>query len=145
MSSYHLIRTESTNQGTIGELTIKDKLFYTMELPWKDNKKDISCIIAGTYDVVPIKHNRFGDCWLLKDVPDRTDILIHAGNFGGDTEHGWKSDVKGCIAPGLTRGFNVQQPMVGSSKEALKQINELLERKPFKIIVDWFYKPSVSV
>lgn len=64
----------------------------TLELPWKDNNKQISCIPAGTYKV--IKHNSltFGKCFKILDVPGRSEILFHKGNFNTNT--------KGCILVG---------------------------------------------
>jgi len=65
----------------------------TLELPYLENQKNISCIPPGTYDVEIIHSVRFGDCFLVKDVPDRDAILIHKGNFVSDT--------KGCILVGM--------------------------------------------
>jgi Family of unknown function (DUF5675) len=64
----------------------------TLELPYLGNRTLISCIPKGTYEVK--KHNSptFGKCFKLFDVPGRTDILIHKGNFNKDT--------KGCILVG---------------------------------------------
>jgi len=64
----------------------------TLELPWLDNSKQISCIPAGTYQVR--KHNSptFGKVFHVTGVPGRSEILIHKGNFNKDT--------KGCILVG---------------------------------------------
>ena len=64
----------------------------TLELPWKDNKPNESCIPKGEYlcnRVTKIKH---GVCFEVFDVPNRTDILIHKGNF--------PTDSRGCIVLG---------------------------------------------
>ncbi len=88
----------------------------TMELPWRKNERRISCIPEGDYTV--IKHNapKFGPCFWLQDVPDRSEILIHSANF-------WR-DLLGCIGPGL--GFSDIDKDglsdVYSSKTALKQL-----------------------
>ena len=66
--------------------------FKTLELPWKDNERNISCIPVGSYKA--IKHNspKFKQSFWLQDVPGRSEILIHVGNY--------TSDIRGCILPG---------------------------------------------
>lgn len=66
--------------------------FKTVELPWKDNQRRISCIPAGTYTAIKHHSPKFGPCLWLQDVPGRSEILIHPANF-------WH-DLLGCIAPG---------------------------------------------
>ena len=49
-----------SDNGTFGVWINDNKpLFVTLELPWKDNQKDISCIPAGTYKVVKQFSNHF--------------------------------------------------------------------------------------
>lgn len=64
----------------------------TLELPWKDNLKRVSCIPSGTYNVVKHHSPKFGKCFWVKDVPGRSEILIHTGNY--------HKDVLGCILVG---------------------------------------------
>ena len=66
----------------------------TIELPWRDNKRNISSIPSGVYDVV-VGHNspRFGWTLWLQDVPNRSEILVHQTSF--------VRQLRGCIAPGL--------------------------------------------
>lgn len=64
----------------------------TMELPWKNNGKNISCIPVGIYTVVKHTSPKFGSCLKVLDVPGRSEILFHAGNYNKDTH--------GCILPG---------------------------------------------
>ena len=92
-----LIRLTDDGKQTLGQFEAFSgisKVFEckTLELPWKDNKKEISCIPAGTYQVR--KHNSptFGRCFKVHDVPGRSEILIHKGNFNRDTH--------GCILVG---------------------------------------------
>jgi hypothetical protein len=63
--------------------------FVTLELPWLENKHNISCIPSGTYEVGKVTSMTKGKCFMVYDVPDRTNILIHKGNFTIDTQ--------GCI------------------------------------------------
>lgn len=67
--------------------------FCGIELPWKKNKRNISCIPAGKYNAVAVKRYSNGRyaLWIL-DVPDRSQIMIHTGNF--------VRQLRGCLAPG---------------------------------------------
>ena len=67
--------------------------FYTLELPWRNNERSISCIPEGTYKTIKHKSPKFGNSFWLQDVQNRSEILIHRGNFTRDT--------RGCILPGL--------------------------------------------
>lgn len=66
---------------------------YTLELPWLNNAKSISCIPAGKYFVDKQYSGHFGvDTFTVNKVKDRTYIRIHPGNF--------TSDIQGCILLG---------------------------------------------
>lgn len=80
-------------QGTNGALFLDGKkICSTIELPWKENQRRISCIPEGKYALQQRYSLRFGYHLLVKDVPNRSYILIHAYN------HALKES-KGCIAP----------------------------------------------
>ena len=66
--------------------------FDTLELPWQDNKTFVSCIPEGNYSVITRYSKSFGSHFHLKNVVDRTYILIHKGNF--------YTDIEGCIIIG---------------------------------------------
>lgn len=70
-------------------------LCVTLELPWKDNQHNISCIPPGVY---PVIQNTPEKPWRLCNVPNRTEVDIHAGNT--------VADILGCIALGLQFGTN---------------------------------------
>lgn len=95
MTDFRIIRQESSNVGTRGVLTdaAGEHICYTLELPWLDNQKNISCIPNGIYGVVPHNGEKYKGVWRLLDVPNRAGILIHAGNT--------KKDIQGCILVGL--------------------------------------------
>lgn len=91
----------SNDQVTIGKLLDGDKLVcYTLELPWRENAKNVSCIPTGLYEVIPHESPKFGECFLVNDVPGRSAILFHAGNTTSDT--------KGCILVGDSLGMNLK-------------------------------------
>jgi hypothetical protein len=70
--------------------------FVTLELPNLGNKRMVSCIPEGLYDVVLNKNEahkkKFGIHWDVLNVPGRDGVKIHCGNFTKDTH--------GCILPG---------------------------------------------
>lgn len=87
-----LIRTYFP-KGTNGALFLEGrKICSTIELPWKENQRRISCIPEGRYALSQRYSVRFGQHLLVKDVPDRSYILIHAYNNA-------LKESKGCIAP----------------------------------------------
>jgi hypothetical protein len=74
--------------------------FVTLELPWKNNEKRVSCIEPFVYMLHPHNSPKFGKCLWVKAkngaeiLPGgRSEILIHAANFS--------RQLLGCIAPGL--------------------------------------------
>jgi len=101
-----------TDKSTIGELFINGERFCdTLELPYKDNQRSISCIPEGQYKVrirLPRESaTRDYIHLLVKDVPGRDYILFHIGNTAKDT--------RGCILVGQ----GSQQDFVSNSTLAM--------------------------
>jgi hypothetical protein len=89
-----LFRFYQDSECTLGVLSGEGlPPIYTIERPWLDNKRKVSCIPTGTYTCVPHNGTRFKNVWRLENVPNRDAILIHAGNT--------VDDVIGCVAIGL--------------------------------------------
>lgn len=133
MQTIVIQREPCTDTGTFGVLTLPDGWScHTLELPWRENRRTLSCIPAGRYDLVAHTSPRFGRTYWVRNVPDRSEILIHAGNLAGDKKLGYRTDVEGCILLGEARGVLSRQPAVLSSKPALK---EFLRRTAFKPLV----------
>lgn len=68
--------------------------FHTLELPWKYNAHNVSCIPEGEYLVLkmpPTGKRKYEYFW-VQDVPDRSSILWHPGNY--------TRDILGCCLPG---------------------------------------------
>ena len=83
-------------RGVNGDLLINGELVcHTIELPWLNNEKQISCIPEGKYRVSKRFTGRFGWHLLVHDVEGRSGILIHAANNA-------LREIKGCIAPVTT-------------------------------------------
>ena len=99
-----LLRDTFTDESTIGELFINGERFCdTLELPYRDNQKSISCIPTGKYKVrlrLPRESaTRHYIHLLVKDVKDRSHILFHRGNTAKDT--------RGCILVGQGSQQNI--------------------------------------
>lgn len=80
-----------------GVFLIEDKpIAITLERPWLDNKREVSCIPVGTYIAKRIISPSHGEVFEIVDVPNRTNILIHIGNV--------LKDSAGCILIGRNFG-----------------------------------------
>lgn len=83
-------------KGTNGELLLNGgRLCYTIELPWRNNERQVSCIPEGKYELKKRYTPRFGKHLILLAVPNRSFILLHAANDA-------LKEIKGCIAPVTT-------------------------------------------
>jgi hypothetical protein len=121
-----LKRDDQNERRTFGAIYTEEgeKLCETLELPWRNNEINVSCIPAGEYEVHLEFSFRFNR-WLywLKDVPGRGAIEIHVGNTTKDTE--------GCILVGSERvGDSVRK-----SKIAFDRFMGFMEGKGFTLFV----------
>jgi hypothetical protein len=89
----------------------------TLERPWLDNKKGESCIPAGHYECVRVQSPRFGDTFMVKDVPGRSEILFHKGNLSDDS--------RGCILIGEQFNPVLGKPGITASKEGFAEFLSL--------------------
>ncbi len=85
------------NKQTLGVMSVYDSghnvfVCKTLELPWKDNQQNISCIPTGKYKVKKRTSEKYGEHFHVLGVPNRSYILIHPANF--------VRQLRGCIAPG---------------------------------------------
>lgn len=95
-----ITRSQSTDEGTFSPLWLDDgPKLMCLELPWRDNATGASCIPPGLYRCEIVNSPRFGRVYEVRDVPSRSNILLHAANFAGDTAKGFYSQLLGCIAP----------------------------------------------
>lgn len=131
-----IVRLETTDEGTFGKLTT-DSGFecVTGELPWRDNKPNVSCIPAGRYTCSWRNSPKHGMCYHVDGVPGRTDVEIHAANLMGDESQGWIAELKGCIAPGIRLGAINDQKAVLGSRPALKAFEDDLDQEPFELTI----------
>lgn len=114
-----LTRVASGSKGTFGVLTEDNiPLCVTLEDPWHDNARLISCIPPGTYRCRKHSGPRFHDVWEVTAVPGRDAILIHQGNTTTDTS--------GCVLVGRTFTTFGDKPGIGSSRDALDYLRVVL-------------------
>jgi len=128
-----IFRLQRSDQGTAGLLVSEDFNCRTLELPWRDNRRQISCIPPGIYDVEIRLSNKYGRIYWVRRVPDRTYILIHSGNYAGDKSKGYKTHVMGCILLGKKSGRLGGQAAVLNSRVAVRNFMEEIEYEPFKL------------
>tara|TARA_R110002124_G_scaffold170518_5_gene338011 strand:- start:24676 stop:25098 length:423 start_codon:yes stop_codon:yes gene_type:complete len=111
-------------EGTNGTLFRSNKfLCHTIELLWNDNKRNVSCIPEGTYEVEPRFSKRFKHHLLVKGVQNRRLILFHPANNA-------LKELEGCIAPvtylsGLGRGIYSRDAM----QKLLSLVHQAKDRK----------------
>jgi hypothetical protein len=93
---------QSTEQGTPGVFSFGSTSVFSLELPWLNNAKRLSCIPAGTYQLAWKRSPKFGLVYHVLAVPARSSILIHPANFAGGS--GFDTELHGCIAPCMRLG-----------------------------------------
>lgn len=126
-----LLRTSDNGEQTNGYLSVFNaegdfvKGFNTLELPYKNNERRISCIPAGVFRVTPrsakesasFKYPHFH----VQDVENRSWILIHVANY--------VHQLLGCIAVGQAgQRFDIDRDGkldISNSGRALKELVQL--------------------
>ena len=93
-------------------------LACTIELPWRQNARCISCIPKGVYAVRKRYSEKFKWHLVLLEVPGRSGILIHPANDA-------VKELQGCIAPVtsvVATGRGIK------SKAAMEKVMEAYDR-----------------
>ncbi len=106
----------------------------TLELPWIQNKRNVSCIPTGTYQVKWVfKIGKFGWVYEIQNVPGRSGILFHSGNYAA----GKKVDIEGCIL--LGKGFSDingdKIPDIINSRVTRDAFNGFMGKKTFTLVI----------
>ena len=117
-----LIRDTFSKKSTIGELFLNgERICDTLENPWVDNQRNISCIPEGVYPVrlrLPRESATRDYLHLLvQEVPNRDFILVHRGNFPSQTQ--------GCLLVGLGTEQDVVHNSVLAMDLLIKEILHL--------------------
>lgn len=116
MTTLTLTRFAYLPWATLGRLEALRYSWYTLECPWRDNKRNESCVPEGEYAVLPDQEGKFTGYPELQAVPNRDEIIIHVANF--------PSDLKGCIAPGKRFNSGLADTAVWESTVAYSELVE---------------------
>lgn len=88
----------------------------TLELGWRNNLPNISCVPAGHYQLSWEHSPSFNrKLWELKNVPNRSEIKFHVANYS--------KELRGCIAVG-----DHHLDMNGDGKRDLRNSAHTLQR-----------------
>ena len=117
-----IYRFEKTDKGTVSVNLINtgDESFnqfgYNIELPFLDNRRSVSCILAGIYPFRKIVRRDGSEAIEIMNVPNRTHILAHSGNFMKDTN--------GCVLPNISYSYtkDTKTPYGITSRPQMKQL-----------------------
>lgn len=131
-----IIRIKSDDIQTIGKIIVTnedcEKVLerYALELPDRDNKFQVSRIPKGEYKVIKRWSPKYKNHFHILDVPNRSMILIHHGNYHKDT--------LGCILVGrdLIDIDNDGHVDVTASVKTMKELNKILPDEFFLEIRD---------
>lgn len=125
--------------GVFGLLEVEGQVFATVEPRWKGNAVGESCIPAGSYElklrhspvVMRTTEGRFTHGWEVTEVPNRTFIMFHPGN--------WARNSDGCILIGRRHLVVQDQPGVTMSQIAFAQFMEQLAAgsEPHDLHIFW--------
>lgn len=131
MQTLTIYRTIATEKNILGLVTLSDsrnKVIFncvSLELPSRDNQKRISCIPPGVYRAYKCQSKSKGLVYLLFDVPNRSEIMIHVGNYSADTQ--------GCILLGRNVGYSdrFEEHYISESKLTMKSLIDKAETTMF--------------
>lgn len=125
-----LFRHHESHDGTWGALVTEQESWLTLELRWRGNERNISCVPYGPYVMDWTKSEVFGRyTYQLLDVPDRAGIRFHPANYA--------TELKGCIAlgNGIWKGNGAWG--VTHSGRSIEQMQEVLDRNALVCSVTW--------
>lgn len=111
-----VIDTWPQHDCTIGRLSFDGFKCFTLELPWRENARGVSCIPGGEYIARKRRSPSNGDVLEFEGVPNRSYIQLHAGNY--------TRQVRGCILVGDSVRYidDDSVPDVTNSKKTLKKL-----------------------
>ena len=115
---------DNKTYGTFGVLLINGRAFcVTLEPPWVENERNVSCVPEGQYQAIRVPSEKFGEVFLLEDIPGRSGIEIHPGNVREDTE--------GCIIVASSFGkLRNHNRAVLNSGDTFRSFMRVLEYTP---------------
>lgn len=132
-----ILRRRYFVHGTFGTLELPDGTsLVTIECPWQNNQRNISCIPAGEYEMQKHKSPHNGNrISITSDTlgvtrygpSQRSHILMHKANL--------VESLEGCIAPGVRFGVIAGQWAVIDSEVAMNKIMYLMGRDSGALVI----------
>ena len=128
-----LKRIIDDGQRTFGVLVCGgvQPLALTIENPWINNKRNISCIPVGRYKCKRFISPRFGETFEIIDVPGRGEtepIIFHSGNRDDDT--------RGCPIVGRYFGRIYDEPAILDGRKGHKDfMSEMKDIDEFELTI----------
>jgi hypothetical protein len=137
MTDVYINRMLTDDQGTIGILAVPSFEWscFINELPDRNNERNFSRIPEGTYQVAYVDSKKHGGVYLVQNVPGRSAILMHSGNYAGDTRKNWRSDVLGCLEFGSRVVIMNNQRAVANSRSTRDIFQKLMNGETFNLII----------
>ncbi len=133
MNFVNLYRLKTSDQGTLGLWQTEGFHCRSIELPWRNNEQNYSCIPEGIYFCYLRRSKKFGICYHIIGIDNRTWILTHSGNLAGDRKKGYRSHSYGCILLGKYFGILGKQTAVLVSKTTLNKFIRFMGGKNFRL------------
>lgn len=122
-----MVRTNYHRYGAFSVFSFDGRpIMVTLEPPWNNNQRNISCMPVGAYNAVRCNCSpeysygdspKFGNTFVIENVPNRWQNVIHAGNIWTDTD--------GCILTGSNFGTLDGLPAVLNSRTAFLEFLSL--------------------
>lgn len=135
MRIVNIRRSGQDDQGSPGRLTTPGFRCFSLELPWRDNKPEVSCLPEGVYWVRWSLSPRLKK-WtyeIIEQIAERGGFRMHSGNFAGDRDKGMRTDSLGCPLLGYQMGIMHGQRATLISRPAVNDFVTFMERKPFAL------------
>ena len=131
-----LLRKTTSDQGTFGSIHLENLTLFSGELPWLDNRPNVSCIPTGVYQCVYTPSARFKRrLYAVTSVQGRAGVRFHSANLMGNTTLGYKAQLNGCIALGEKLGTIEGQRAILLSASAMRKFETALNYEPFELEV----------
>ena len=142
MRKVSIVRYITGDTGTVGVLVSGTFTCPTLELPWHNNINQYSCIPVGEYLAkLTYSPHMKKNTYELFNVPNRSKVRIHSGNYGGDTRLGYSSHILGCFLLGkkiyTNAGPKNNQLMIGTSSPTVIAFEKFMRKEPFLLNVSW--------
>ena len=130
MKKLILQRIAQTDKWTIGKLYDDDgvEICNTLELGWRNNQREISCIPNGTYKCIIADEGGKYPVIRVCNVPGRDGIKIHIGNY--------LTQIKGCILVGTGYIITQELPAILNSEKAYRELlSNISQEKTFTLVI----------